>query len=163
ILVGVTVGLAGFLLFLVQPMLGRYILPWFGGSASTWTVCLLFFQGALLAGYFYAFVIARRLSLRVQAVLQLVLLAAAALTLPIEPADAWKPVDASAPVQRILGTLATSVGLPYAVLATTSPLLQRWTSVINVDLRVIRYFAVSNFGSFLGLLSFPFLFEPLTS
>jgi SAM-dependent methyltransferase len=163
ILVGVTVGLAGFLLFLVQPMLGRYILPWFGGSASTWTVCLLFFQGALLAGYFYAFVIAGRLSLRVQTILQLVILAAAVITLPIEPADSWKPVDAAAPIQRILGTLATSVGLPYAVLATTSPLLQRWMSLIDVDLRVIRYFAVSNFGSFLGLLSYPFLFEPLTS
>jgi hypothetical protein len=162
-MVGVTVGLAGFLLFLVQPMMGKYILPWFGGSVSTWTVCLLFFQGALLAGYFYAFVIAGRLSLRMQALLQLVILVAAALTLPIEPSDAWKPLDADAPAQRILGTLAASVGLPYAVLATTSPLLQRWVSLIDVDRRVLRYFAVSNFGSFLGLLSYPFVFEPLSS
>ena len=103
VMVGVTVGLAGFLLFLVQPMMGKYILPWFGGSVSTWTVCLLFFQGALLAGYFYAFVIAGRLSLRMQALLQLAILVAAALTLPIEPSDAWKPLNADAPAQRILG------------------------------------------------------------
>ncbi len=163
VMVAATVGLAGFLLFLVEPMMGKYILPWFGGSASTWTVTLLFFQGALLAGYFYAFVIAARLSLRTQTILQLVLLAAAALTLPIEPSETWKPLDADAPVQRILGVLTTSVGLPYAVLATTSPLLQRWVSLIDVDRRVIRYFAISNLGSFLGLLSYPFVFEPFAS
>ena len=163
LMVGTTVGLAGFLLFLVQPMMGKYILPWFGGSASTWTVCLLFFQAGLLAGYFYAFVIAARLPLRIQAVLQLAILAAAAFTLPIEPANSWKPIDADAPVQRILATLAVSVGLPYTVLATASPLLQRWVSLIDVDRKVIRYFAVSNLGSFLGLLSYPFVVEPLAS
>ncbi len=163
VMVAVTAGLAGFLLFLVQPMMGKYILPWFGGSVSTWTVCLLFFQTALLAGYFYAFVIAGHLSLRAQTILQIVILAAAALTLPIVPADSWKPIDADAPAQRILGTLTFTVGLPYMVLATTSPLLQRWVSLIDVDRRVIRYFAVSNFGSFLGLLSYPFVFEPLAS
>lgn len=162
-MVGLTVGLAGFLLFLVEPMMGKYILPWFGGSASTWTVCLLFFQAALLAGYFYAFMIAARLSLKTQAILQIVILAAAALTLPIEPSDSWKPVDANAPIQHILGVLTTSVAVPYVVLATTSTLLQRWVSLLYTDQRVIRYFAVSNFGSFLGLLSYPFVVEPLTS
>jgi hypothetical protein len=145
-------------------MMGKYILPWFGGSASTWSVCLLFFQSALLVGYFYALAISERLSLRVQSILQLVLLAAAILLLPIQPADSWKPVDATDPVGRILATLTLSVGLPYAVLATTSPLLQRWLSLINPGRRVTRYFAISNFGSFLGLLSFPFVVEPtLTS
>ena len=161
VLVGLTAGLAGFLLFLVEPMMGKYILPWFGGSASTWSVCLLFFQSALLVGYFYALAISERLSLRVQTILQLVLLAAAIVFLPIQPADYWKPVDASDPVGRILATLALSVGLPYAVLATTSPLLQRWVSLIDPSRRVTRYFAISNFGSFLGLLSFPFVVEPM--
>ena len=161
VLVGLTAGLAGFLLFLVEPMMGKYILPWFGGSASTWSVCLLFFQGALLVGYFYALAISERLSLRVQSIMQLVLLAAAILFLPILPADSWKPIDASAPVGRILATLAVSVGLPYAILATTSPLLQRWVSLIEPGQRVTRYFAISNFGSFLGLLSFPFVVEPM--
>ncbi len=160
ILIGFTAGLAGFLLFLVEPMMGKYILPWFGGSASTWSVCLLFFQTALLVGYFYALVVSERLSLKGQTVVQLVLLAGAALLLPIEPAESWKPIDASAPVQRILATLAFSVGAPYAVLATTSPLLQRWVSLVAPDQKVTRYFAISNFGSFLGLLSFPFLVEP---
>ncbi len=160
ILVGLAAGLAGFLLFLVEPMMGKYILPWFGGSASTWTVCLLFFQSALLVGYFYALAISERLPLRVQAFLQLALLATAVLLLPIQPADSWKPADASAPVARILAILTVSVGLPYAVLATTSPLLQRWVSLIDPSFRVTRYFAISNLGSFLGLLSFPFLVEP---
>ena len=163
VLVGFTVGLAGFLLFLVQPMMGKYILPWFGGSASTWSVCLLFFQSALLVGYFYALAISVRLPVRVQTIFQLILLAGAVLLLPIELADFWKPIDASAPVQRILATLTVSVGVPYAVLATTSPLLQRWVSLINPNRRVTRYFAISNFGSFLGLISFPFLVEPLFS
>jgi hypothetical protein len=161
VLVGLTAGLAGFLLFLVEPMMGKYILPWFGGSASTWSVCLLFFQGALLVGYFYALAISERLSLRVQSIMQLFLLAAAIVFLPILPADSWKPIDASAPVGRILATLTVSVGLPYAILATTSPLLQRWVSLIEPSRRVTRYFAISNFGSFLGLLSFPFLVEPM--
>jgi MFS family permease len=163
VLVGLTAGLAGFCLFLVEPMMGKYILPWFGGSASTWTVCLLFFQAALLCGYFYAYAVSARLPLKVQVLLQLAILAAAVLALPIEPAEAWKPLDASAPVQRILGTLSASVGLPYVVLATTSPLLQRWVSLIEPDWQVTRYFAVSNLGSFLGLLSYPFLVEPIAS
>jgi hypothetical protein len=163
ILVGFTAGLAGFLLFLVEPMLGKYILPWFGGSASTWSVCLLFFQSALLAGYFYALAISVRLTLPFQTIFQLVLLAGAILVLPIEPAESWKPIDASAPVQRILATLTASVGLPYAVLATTSPLLQRWVSLVEPTIRVTRYFAISNLGSFLGLISFPFVVEPLFS
>jgi hypothetical protein len=163
VLIGFTAGLAGFLLFLVEPMMGKYILPWFGGSASTWSVCLLFFQSALLVGYFYALAISERLTLRAQTIFQLVILAGAILFLPIGPADSWKPIDANAPVQRILATLTVSVGVPYAVLATTSPLLQRWVSLIDPNQRVTRYFAISNLGSFLGLISFPFVVEPLAS
>ncbi|HXY58477.1 MAG TPA: hypothetical protein VEH76_07840 [Methylocystis sp.] len=161
VLVGVTVGLGGFLLFLVEPMMGKYILPWFGGSASTWSVCLLFFQTALLVGYFYAHAVSQRFSLRTQTLWQLALLAGAALMLPIEPSESWKPIDADAPVQRILATLAASVGAPYAVLATTSPLLQRWMSLLHPGRQVTKLFALSNFGSFVGLLSYPFAVEPL--
>src|ERR1700730_15624183 len=105
VLVGFTAGLAGFLLFLVQPMMGKYILPWFGGSASTWSVCLMFFQTALLVGYFYALAVSVRLPIRVQTIFQLILLAGAILLLPIAVADSWKPNDANGPAQRILTML----------------------------------------------------------
>ena len=158
-----TMGVAGFLLFQVQPVMAKFILPWFGGSATTWIVCMLFFQLALLIGYAYAFAVTRPFPLKTQALAQVVLLVVMIALLPITPADAWKPLDASNPVGRILALLALSVGAPYAVLATTSPLLQRWLVNVDPTIDVSRLFAVSNFGSFLGLLSYPFLFEPLIS
>lgn len=158
-----TMGLAGFLLFQVQPVMAKYILPWFGGSAGTWIVCMLFFQVALLAGYAYAYALTRPLGMRGQAVIQVVLLVAAFLLLPITPADAWKPVEAGDPSGRIIALLAICVGGPYVLLATTSPLLQRWLTWIDPDIKVSRLFAVSNFGSFLGLLSYPFVFERFLS
>jgi hypothetical protein len=160
LLFSATMGLAGFLLFQVQPMLGKFILPWFGGSATTWTVCMLFFQCALLAGYAYAYAVTRPLRLRTQALVQIAILLAAILVfLPITPSDALKPTDSRDPVWRILYLLGAYVGVPYVVLSTTSPLLQRWLGHLDRNLLASRFFAISNFGSFLGLLSYPFIFE----
>src|SRR6188508_3116026 len=119
------IGLGAFLLFLVQPMAARFILPWFGGGPTVWSACLLFFQVALLAGYGYAH-LSRRLSLPRQVQLHLALLLLAALTLPIAPSAAWKPADADVPAARILLLLAATLGAPYVMLAATAPLLQDW-------------------------------------
>jgi hypothetical protein len=156
-----TMTLAGFLLFQVQLVLGKFILPWFGGSASTWLVCMLFFQVALLVGYAHAYAITLPLTIHRQAQLQIGILVLTLLLLPIAPSDDWKPVDASDPTWRILGLLAVCVGLPYIALATTTPLLSRWLAHIAPDLNPVRFFAASNIGSFLGLLSYPFFFERL--
>ena len=156
-----TMTLAGFLLFQVQLVLGKFILPWFGGSASTWLVCMLFFQVALLVGYAHAYAITLPLTIHRQAQLQIGILVLTLLLLPIAPSDSWKPTDASDPTWRILGLLTVCVGLPYIALATTTPLLSRWLAHIAPDLNPVRFFAASNIGSFLGLLSYPFFFERL--
>ena len=154
-----TIFTGAFLLFLVQPLIGKYILPWFGGAPAVWTTCMLFFQMLLLCGYAYAHVSARWLKPRAQAILHLVLLLAALALLPITPADSWKPTDATNPTLRILGLLLVSIGLPYFVLAATSPLMQHWFSRTNPGVSPFRLYALSNVGSMLALLSFPFYFE----
>lgn len=161
VLFAATMTLAGFLLFQVQLVLGKFILPWFGGSASTWLVCMLFFQVALLVGYAHAYAITLPLPIQRQAQLQIGILVLTLLLLPIAPSDSWKPADASDPTWRILGLLTVCVGLPYIALATTTPLLSRWLANIAPDLNPVRFFAASNIGSFLGLLSYPFVFERL--
>lgn len=161
--IGATMTLAGFLLFLVQPMLAKFILPWFGGSATTWTVCMLFFQLALLVGYAWAYAVTSPLTLRTQAIAQLVLLAIGIAMLPITPSEALKPVDAENPVGRIMLLLIVCVSAPYAILATTSPLLQRWLHQLYPQGLTSRFFALSNLGSFVGLLSYPFFFEPIVA
>ncbi|MFZ9500935.1 MAG: fused MFS/spermidine synthase [Beijerinckiaceae bacterium] len=155
--------LAGFLLFQVQPMLAKYILPWFGGSATTWIVCMLFFQVALLAGYALAYLVTLPFPVATQAKVQLALLALVLLFLPITPSESWKPGAEDDPTWRIVALLAASVGLPYMALATTSPLLSRWLASAGAGLDPARFFAASNFGSFLGLLSYPFVFERMLS
>ncbi|HTY86673.1 MAG TPA: fused MFS/spermidine synthase [Candidatus Acidoferrum sp.] len=154
-----TIFTGAFLLFLVQPLIGKYILPWFGGAPAVWTTCLLFFQVLLLCGYAYAHFSARWLKPRVQAIAHLVLLAAALALLPITPADSWKPTDAADPTLRILGLLLVSIGLPYLVLAATSPLMQHWFSRTHPGVSPFRLYALSNLGSMLALLSFPVYFE----
>jgi len=153
--------MAALLLFLVQPIMGRYILPWFGGSRGVWTTCMLFFQAMLLLGYAYAHLSARFLPPWGQAAAHLAVLAAAALMLPIAPAEAWKPVDASAPTWRILGLLTATLGLPYFALSATGPLLQAWFSGLNSGAAPYRLYALSNLGSMLALAAYPFAVEPL--
>ena len=126
-----TMALAGFLLFQVQPMLARYILPWFGGSATTWIVCMLFFQVALLAGYAHAYAVTRPFPVAKQAKVQIFVLAIGLALLPITPSYTWKPTDTGDPTWRIVSLLAVSVGLPYLILSTTSPLLSRWLARLD--------------------------------
>ncbi|MBV8032278.1 MAG: hypothetical protein JO035_12285, partial [Betaproteobacteria bacterium] len=117
-----TVALSSFLLFLVQPLVARLILPWFGGSAAVWTTCMLFFQALLLAGYAYAHFLGRVRNKRLQAGVHVALLALAVATLPIAPDPSWKPSGDAEPVSRIVLLLGACVGLPYLLLASTSPL-----------------------------------------
>ena len=153
------VALGAFLLFLVQPMAARFILPWFGGGPAVWSSCLLFFQVALLAGYAYAH-LTRRLSLVRQTRLHLGLLGLAILTLPIAPSAAWAAPETGAPALRILGLLTLTVGAPYVVLAATAPLLQDWFARSGMGASPYRLYALSNLGSLLALLAYPALVEP---
>ncbi len=163
ILFGVAILLGAFLLFQVQPLIAKSILPWFGGAAAVWASCMLFFQVALLGGYAWAHWLSRLTATR-QKFICLGLLGLSLLALPILPADRWKPGPADDPLPRILGLLAATVGLPYFLLSSTSPLLQSWRSRSNGGAIPYRLFALSNAGSMIGLLSYPVLVEPhLTS
>jgi SAM-dependent methyltransferase len=163
LLYAATIFLSAFLLFEVQPMIGRIILPWFGGSAAVWSTCLLFFQVSLLAGYLYAHWSTRYLKPRHQALLHLALMAGSIALLPILPSPAWKPAHPGDPSARILLLLAATIGLPYILLSTTTPLLQAWYVAAKPGALPYRLFALSNFGSLLALVSFPLLVEPLAS
>jgi len=155
-----TIFLSAFLLFQVQPLISKFILPWFGGTPAVWTTAMLFFQVLLLGGYAYAHVVATKLSRRRQMIVHLAVLAAAVLLLPILPSDRWKPSAEGSPTWQILLLLGVCVGLPYFVLATTSPLMQAWFSRTHPGRSPYRLYALSNVGSLLALLSFPFVFEP---
>jgi hypothetical protein len=163
ILHAATIGLSAFLLFLVQPIVARQILPWFGGSAAVWTTCMVFFQIALLAGYFYSDVVVRRLEPRAQALLHTVLLVASLAFLPITVSESLEPADPSRPVGRILWLLLVTIGLPYLMLATTGPLVQAWFTRQYRSARVYRLYALSNLASMLALLGYPPLVEPNAS
>src|SRR3984885_1377681 len=158
-----TILLSAFLLFQGQPLIAKLILPWFGGSAAVWTSCMLFFQLALLGGYAYAHWLNGQTGRR-QTIVHLTLLVLSFLSLPILPSVLWKPQGGEDPLLRIIGLLAATVGLPYFLLASTSPLLQSWYSRANGGAMPYRFFALSNAGSMLGLLTYPVLIEPyLTS
>jgi hypothetical protein len=156
-----TIFLSAFLLFAVQPMIGKIILPWFGGSAAVWSTCLLFFQAALLAGYLYAHRSTRSLKPKRQATLHIVLMAISVAVLPILPSPSWKPTQAGDPSLRILLLLTATIGLPYLLLSTTSPLLQAWYVAAKPGAVPYRLFALSNFGSLLALLGYPIFVEPM--
>ena len=156
-----TIFLSAFLLFQVQPVMGRFVLPWFGGGPMVWTTCMLFFQALLLAGYAYAHWLGSHPSTRRQAYVHIALLAASLLFLPIAPrAGVWKPVSSGDPSGRILLLLAATLSGPYLMLSATGPLLQRWFNLARPDKSPWRLYALSNFGSFLALLSYPFVVEP---
>jgi hypothetical protein len=156
----ISIALSALLLFLVQPIIAKQILPWFGGSAGVWTTCLVFFQALLLAGYGYAHWLARRLSPRQQWALHTALLAASLACLPIVAADRFRPVGGQDAAAAILLLLAATIGLPYFLLASTGPLLQSWLARRWPARSVYRLFALSNAGSLAGLVAFPLLIEP---
>ena len=158
-----TIFLSAFLLFQVQPLIAKMILPWFGGSAAVWATCLLFFQTVLLLGYAYSHGIVMKLKPKQQWILHGTLLGLCLFALPIVPGVAWKPADPSVPVWRILGLLGVTVGLPYFVLSTTGPLVQAWFVQARPGATPYRLYALSNLGSMLALLTYPVLIEPAFS
>jgi hypothetical protein len=155
-----TIFLSAFLLFLIQPLIAKQILPWFGGSAAVWTTCLLFFQSILLAGYAYADASVRWLKPRSQIVLHAVLLTASLISLPIVADAAWKPTGNEDPIPRILALLVVAIGLPYLMLSSTTPLLQAWFWRRYRAEVPYRLFALSNLASLLALLGYPLAVEP---
>jgi hypothetical protein len=168
----ITVFLSAFLLFLVQPMIAKHVLPWFGGTPAVWATCLVFFQSGLLAGYAYAFALDRLASARAQArVHAAVLLGALAVVAvgawawggPLLPPRSWAPGAGDAPAPRLLGLLLAGVGVPFVVLSATSPLLQRWASLREPGRSPYRLYALSNAGSLVGLVAYPFVVEPALS
>ena len=160
-LYAVTIFLSAFLLFQVQPLIAKIILPWFGGSAAVWSAAMLFFQLILLVGYTYAHILIRFLKPHMQMIVHVALLALSCALLPILPSQSWRPTQAGDPTVRILELLTATIGLPYFLLSSTSPLLQAWYVRRFTTGVPYRLFALSNFGSMLALVTFPFYVEPL--
>jgi SAM-dependent methyltransferase len=156
-----TVALGAFLLFLLEPLFAKMILPRFGGSAAVWSTCLVFFQSALLLGYYYADVLTRRLAATKQASTHIALLVVSFALLPIAPHAVLTSSSSYHPAFHILVLLTVSIGLPFVLLSATSPLIQAWKS--RTGAAAYHLFAISNFASFIALLSFPFVVEPRLS
>jgi len=165
-----TIFLSALLLFQVELIVGKELLPWFGGAPAVWTTCLVFFQVVLLGGYAYAHIVVGRLPLRRQAAVHAILVALSVMLLAllavrwpaaIIPGSSWKPAGDADPVGQIVLLLAVSVGVPFFVLSTTGPLLQKWSVSSLPGGSPYRLYALSNAGSLAGLLSYPFLVEPI--
>jgi hypothetical protein len=161
--------ISAFLLFQIQPMISRFILPFFGGTPMVWSTVQLFFQVFLTVGYAYSAWLISRVSVKNQRVIHISLLAAGVALLaglgyfwpsPVTPSAAWKPVGVDTPILDIFKLLAVAVGLPYFMLCTNSPLIQAWFSKALPSKSPYRLYALSNIGSLLGLLAYPFLIEP---
>ena len=156
----ITIFWSAFLLFLVQPLIGKFILPWFGGTPGVWTTCLLFFQCVLLAGYAYAHCLNYFLPVRKQVIVHGVLLFLVLVSLPIMPSDSLKPDGSESPIVAILILLSLTIGLPYLALSATGPLVQAWFAKAHPGFSPYRLYALSNVGSLLALVGFPFVLEP---
>lgn len=168
ILCHLAVLLSAFLLFEVELIVGKFILPWFGGAPATWITCLFFFQAALLIGYTYAHAMTRnKLGVQVRIHVGLIVFSLLLLTLtaiwwrtPITPGPAWKPLRIDLPTWQVLKLLCVSVGIPFLLLSATTPLLQSWFARIRPERSAYPLYAVSNLGSLLALLAYPVLIEP---
>ena len=156
----VTIFLSAFLLFQVQPLMGRFVLPWFGGTPAVWTTCMLLFQVLLLGGYAYAHGLASMFKPRTQGIVHLGLLLASLFFLPVVPNEALKPTGEGEPISEILKLLTITTGIPYLLLSSTGPLLQSWFSRTYPGRTPYRLYALSNAGSLLALLSYPLAVEP---
>jgi SAM-dependent methyltransferase len=150
------------LLFMVEPMFGKMVLPLLGGSPAVWNTCMVFYQGALLAGYLYAHLAPKWLGVRRQAAFHLGVLLLVMFTLPIEIFHGWTPPASANPVIWMLMLLLLSVGLPFFVVSTTAPLLQKWFAQTGHAFAHDPYFlyGASNLGSLLALVAYPVLIEP---
>ena len=158
-----TIFLSAFLLFQVQPVIARFILPWYGGSPAVWTTCMCFFQIALLIGYLYSDVVARRIPVKVQALIHLAVMVATLITLPIIPNTTLRPTGIENPSWSMIKLLLYTVAPTYCLLATTGPLVQSWFARKFRGRSPYRLFALSNLGSLLALISYPLVFEPTMS
>ncbi len=154
-----TIFWGAYLLFQIEPLIGKFILPWFGGSPAVWTSCMLFFQVLMLGGYAYAHLILDNFAASKQGLVHIGLLLLSLLVLPIAPAASLDPAAAAEPMLSIPWLLLRSIGLPFLVLATTSPLLQAWFVRVCAGSSPYPLYALSNIGSLLALLSYPFLVE----
>lgn len=152
--------IAALLLFQIQPIMAKMILPWFGGAASVWITCMMFYQTGLLGGYLYAHMITRCLGPQKQAFLHILLLAGSLAALPVMPDARWKPLGTEEPILHIILLLSATVGLPYFLLSATGPLLQAWHVRRFQSILPYRLFALSNLASLAGLLAYPFIIEP---
>ena len=169
-LFGTAIFLSAFLLFGIQPLLSKAILPWFGGSSAVWTTCMLFFQVVLFTGYAYAHLLVARVAPNRQWAIHLVVLAVGGVWLvvggfgdalaPVLPVSSWKPSAEVDPTWRVVLMLAVTIGWPYFVLSTTGPLLQAWYGRLHPGTVPYRLYALSNAGSLLALLGYPFVVEP---
>jgi hypothetical protein len=159
LLFSLAIFLSAFLLFQIQPLIGKFILPWFGGTPGVWTTCMLVFQLLLFGGYTYAHLTTSRLSPKAQGMLHVALLITAVCALPIIPNLSWKPEGDVEPISRIILLLCATVGFPFFVLSSTGPLLQGWFSRVHAGRSPYRLYALSNVGSLLALVSFPVVFE----
>ena len=151
---------SAFLIFLVQPMVGKRILPWFGGAPAVWTLCLAFYQTSLFAGYAYAHALVRLAPPGLQLGLHAAAVGAAIVVLPVLPGEAWRPEGVGSPRLDILEMLVAKVALPFLVLASTGPLVQAWFARRYPARSPYPLYAVSNLGSLLALVAYPFFLEP---
>ena len=158
-----TIFASAFSLFLVQPLIAKQILPWFGGTAAVWAICMVFFQVVLLGGYAYSDWLSCHVAPRRQVIFHVLLLATSLLFLPIIAKTHWKPTGADDPTLLILGLLLATIGLPYFLLSTTGPLIQSWVARTGLGTHVYRYFSLSNIASLIALISYPFLIETRTT
>ena len=164
-----TIFTGAFLLFQVEPLLARYILPWFGGTSAVWITCMLFFQLLLVVGYAYSHLVATRLNTRMQAIVHIAIVTTCVMLMgalaliwqsPITPGANWKPLNPDFPISRIFILLIVSIGMPFFILSTTGPLLQAWFARSHSGRSPYRLYALSNVGSLLALVTYPFLVEP---
>lgn len=159
-LFGLTIFLSALLLFSVQPMVGKMILPRFGGTPAVWNTCMVVYQTLLLAGYAYGHFSCRWLGVRRQSVLHLVVIALPLLVLPITFSENLLPPSESNPTWWLIGQIVLAVSLPFFVISSTAPLLQRWLTFGRGDRDPYFLYAISNAGSLLALLGYPLLLEP---
>ncbi len=172
ILFAASIFLSAFLLFQIQPMVGKLLLPWFGGTPAVWSTVMVFFQVFLTGGYAYAYWLIGHIRIKRQTLVHITLIVSALIVLiwlsfvwtsPITPDPSWKPRDVGSPILDIFKLLIVSVGLPYFILASNGPLMQAWFSRLFPERSYARLYALSNAGSLVGLLAYPILIEPVFS
>ena len=159
----ITVFISAFLVFQIQPIISKVILPWFGGGASVWTTCMLFFQFFLLVGYLYSYLLTKIMRVRNQIVVHLLFLLFSLFLLPNNIADIQNITISGQPTWAVLKVLFFGLGFPYLILSANTPLLQYWFTSETNGANPYRLYAISNVGSFLALISYPVVIEPFLS